>query len=155
MPCKHAVACIQDMTDNGMDVGLPKDRVDPTYRIQTWREQYSFKINLVNGRNLREKTDWRRTLIPPKVHIQIERPPKKIKKSAGEVEGMVKVGMLSRKGLQVIFHLCKGKGHNKRGCKEAQDSASQPSASQAVASQPNASQVAHADGAPSQAASVS
>ena len=39
MPCKHAIACIHDMAEKGMDVGLAEDWVHPVYRLQTWAEQ--------------------------------------------------------------------------------------------------------------------
>ena len=79
-----------------------------------------------------EKHEWPTTLLPPKVHVQIGRPPKKRKKSAGEVAGMVKGGKLSKTGLQVTCSICKQKGHNKRSCKSAsaRQSQSQHAASQ-------------------------
>ena len=153
IPCRHAVACIYDMADHGMDVGLPEDWVHSSYRLETWEKQYSFKINPVVGRHLWVKNDWPTRLLPPKVHVQIGRPPKKRKKSVGEVESMVQSGKMSRVGKQVTCKNCNGKGHNKRGCKqpqastshgqESQPSASQPqhsaSQSQATQSQPSAS----------------
>ncbi|GJU20499.1 mutator type transposase [Tanacetum coccineum] len=89
--CKHAVACIFNMTKNGMQVGLPEDWVYQSMRLQTWRTVYSFKINPVPG--------------------------KKRKKSAGEVTEMVKNGKLTRKGGTVTCCKCGQKGHNKRSCK--------------------------------------
>ncbi|GJR89964.1 mutator type transposase [Tanacetum coccineum] len=50
IPCKHVVACIFNMTDNGIEVGLPEDWVYQSMRLQTWRNVYSFKINPVPGR---------------------------------------------------------------------------------------------------------
>ncbi|GJZ01213.1 retrovirus-related pol polyprotein from transposon TNT 1-94 [Tanacetum coccineum] len=84
--CKHAVACIFNMNDNGM---------------------------------------------------QVSRPGKKRKKSAGEVTEMVKDGKLIRKGGIVTCCKCGQKGHNKRSCKgtsvvgsgSASASASQPASS--------------------------
>nr|GEV49471.1 hypothetical protein [Tanacetum cinerariifolium] len=57
IPCKHVMACIHDMADNGKDV---------------------------NGRRSWEKIDCPTTLLPPKQHPQIARPPKKRKKSDGK-----------------------------------------------------------------------
>ncbi|GKD69758.1 hypothetical protein Tco_1323848 [Tanacetum coccineum] len=50
IPCKHAVACIFNMTDNGIQVGLPEDWVHQSMRLQTWSIVYSFKINPVPGK---------------------------------------------------------------------------------------------------------
>ncbi|GKB10811.1 mutator type transposase [Tanacetum coccineum] len=50
IPCKHVVACIFNMTDNGIEVGLTEDWVYQSMRLQTWRNVYSFKINPVPGR---------------------------------------------------------------------------------------------------------
>ncbi|GJX50265.1 mutator type transposase [Tanacetum coccineum] len=71
IPCKHAIAAIHDMADNGNDV------------------------NPVNGRELWSKFDCPTTLLPPKIHPQIGRPPKKRKKSKGEIV-MVKGNKLTR-----------------------------------------------------------
>ncbi|GKB26247.1 zinc finger, SWIM-type containing protein, partial [Tanacetum coccineum] len=136
IPCKHAVACIHDMADHGMEVGLPEAWVHPAYKLDTWRQQYSFKINPVNGRNLWQKNKWPTTLLPPKVVVPIGRPPKKRKRSAGEVAQVVNSEKIGRKGLQVTCSACKGKGHNKRGCKT---NASSPQPSQGQATEVNAS----------------
>nr|GEW35537.1 hypothetical protein [Tanacetum cinerariifolium] len=117
IPCKHAVACIHDMADHGIDVGLPKAWFHPAYKLETWRQQYSFKINPVNGRNLWEKNKWPTTFLPPKVVVPVGRPPKKRKRSAGEVKTLVTNGKIGRKSLQATCLSYKGKGHNKRGCK--------------------------------------
>ncbi|GJS97805.1 mutator type transposase [Tanacetum coccineum] len=76
------------------------------------------------------------TLLPPKVVVPVGRPSKKRKRSAGEVETLVISGKIGRKGLQVSCSSCKGKGHNKRGCK-ANASNQQPS--QGNATEVNAS----------------
>ncbi|GKB51665.1 hypothetical protein Tco_0902418, partial [Tanacetum coccineum] len=126
IPCKHAVACIYDMADHGIDVGLP----------EAW-----------------EKNKWLTTLLPPKVVVPVGRPSKKRKRSAGEVETLVISGKIGRKGLQVSCSSCKGKGHNKRGCKanasnqqpsqgnatEVNASGSQPQPSQGFMGTPSAS----------------
>ncbi|GJZ93879.1 mutator type transposase [Tanacetum coccineum] len=52
IPCKHVIAAIHDMADNCMDVGTPEDWVHESYKLQTWMNVYSHKINPVNGRDL-------------------------------------------------------------------------------------------------------
>ncbi|GKB50889.1 hypothetical protein Tco_0901642 [Tanacetum coccineum] len=64
----NEVACIFNMNDNEMQVGLPEDWIHQSMRLQTWKTVYSFKINPVPG--------------------------KKRKKSAGEVTEMVKDGTI-------------------------------------------------------------
>ncbi|GJZ85817.1 hypothetical protein Tco_0651156 [Tanacetum coccineum] len=78
---------------------------------------YSHKVNPVNGRDMWAKFECPPTLLPPKVNPQIGRPPKKRKKSKGEIK-MVKGNKLTRKGKIVTCSLCKSTWHNKRGCKE-------------------------------------
>ncbi|GJZ63928.1 hypothetical protein Tco_0620349 [Tanacetum coccineum] len=117
IPCKHAIAAIHDMVDN------------------------------VNGIDMWSKFDYPTTLLPLKVHTQIGRPPKKRKKSKGEI-GMVKGDKLTRKGKIVTCSLCQGIGHNKRGCKatslsdggQRNSMPSQTMPTQHVANQPRASQ---------------
>ncbi|GJS46048.1 hypothetical protein Tco_0596169 [Tanacetum coccineum] len=36
IPCKRVVACIHDMADHDMDVGLPEAWVHPAYKLETW-----------------------------------------------------------------------------------------------------------------------
>ncbi|GJU68727.1 mutator type transposase [Tanacetum coccineum] len=43
--CKHVVAAIYNMCDNGMGVGIPEHWVHASYRLETWAHVYSFKIN--------------------------------------------------------------------------------------------------------------
>ncbi|GJW69664.1 mutator type transposase [Tanacetum coccineum] len=107
IPCKHAIAVIHDMADNGMDVGTPEDWVYESYKLQTWMNIYSHKFNPVNGTDMWSKFDCPTTLLPPKMRPQIGRPPKKRKKSKGEIE-MVKGDKLTRKGKTVTCSLCQG-----------------------------------------------
>ncbi|GKE24379.1 hypothetical protein Tco_1435891 [Tanacetum coccineum] len=86
IPCKHAIVAIHDMAYN------------------------------VNGSDMWSKFECPTTLLPPKVHPQIGRPPKKRKKSKGEI-AIVKGDKLTRKGKTVTCSNCKGIDHNKRGCK--------------------------------------
>ncbi|GKA51151.1 transposase, MuDR [Tanacetum coccineum] len=115
--CKHAVACIFNMNDNGMQVGLPKNWVHQLMKLQTWKTVYSFKINPVPGRQFWEKSQVPLRLIPPYISHQVGRPGKKRKKSVGEVTEMVKDGKLIRKGGTVTCCKCGQKGDNKRSCK--------------------------------------
>ncbi|GJR81981.1 RNA-directed DNA polymerase, eukaryota [Tanacetum coccineum] len=142
IPCKHAVACIFNMNDNGMQVGLPKEWVRQSMRLQTWKTVYSFKINLIPGREFWEKSQVPSRLIPPYIPPQVGKPGKKRKKSAGEVTEMVKDGKLIRKGGIVTCCKCGQKGHNKRrykgtsvaGSGSTSASASQPARAYASAS---------------------
>ncbi|GJU11272.1 mutator type transposase [Tanacetum coccineum] len=112
MPCKHVVAALWDR-------GTPESWVHACYWLVTWKKVYSYKINPLNGKDLWKKHPCPNTLIPPKVHPQIGRPPKKRKKSADELSSqkMTKGGKLSRAGKTVTCDTCKTPGHNKRSCK--------------------------------------
>nr|GEW34002.1 putative reverse transcriptase domain-containing protein [Tanacetum cinerariifolium] len=59
IPCKHVIAAIHDMTDNGYDVGIPEDWVHDSYKLQTWMNVYSHKVNPVNV--LKKTTKTKRT----------------------------------------------------------------------------------------------
>ncbi|GKE03307.1 mutator type transposase, partial [Tanacetum coccineum] len=72
IPYKHVVAAINDIGNNGMEI--------------------------VNGKQFWPKSSVPIERIPPKYHPQVGRPPKKRKKSAMEVEEMVKHGKLTRSG---------------------------------------------------------
>nr|GEU69657.1 putative reverse transcriptase domain-containing protein [Tanacetum cinerariifolium] len=86
------VACMFNMNDNGMEVGMPEYWVHQSMILQTWKTVYSFKINPVHG--------------------------KKRKKSAGEVTEKIKDGKLTKRGGTITCFKCGQKGHNKRSCKE-------------------------------------
>ncbi|XP_076932707.1 uncharacterized protein LOC143598356 [Bidens hawaiensis] len=96
IPCKHAVACIFDMGEHGLED-------DP-----------------INGQEEWAPSPWPTTLTAPKHHVQIGRPKKNRKKSAVEIEELSqKVGKakkLPRKGRTVTCDICKQPGHNKRSC---------------------------------------
>ncbi|GKC48768.1 mutator type transposase, partial [Tanacetum coccineum] len=72
MPCKHAVAALWDRAGNKSDVGTPESWVHACYWLVTWKKVYSYKINPLNGKDLWKKHPCPNTLIPPKVHPQIE-----------------------------------------------------------------------------------
>ena len=117
MPCKHAVASIWNMAENGLEPGIPESWVHPTYWLTTWEEMYSFKINPCAGPEMWPPSDSPITLTPPDYHTPIGRPPKKRKKSAAELfDNMVKNGKLIRAGKTVTCRKCNQKGHNSISC---------------------------------------
>ncbi|XP_023736423.2 uncharacterized protein LOC111884348 [Lactuca sativa] len=117
IPCKHALVAIWDMQKNKQNVGVPEEWVHATYWLKTWKEMYSFKIEPINGRRMWEKFPCPTTFLPPNHHVPIGRPRKKRKKSAVELEDMVKGGRASRKDKSVTCSKCKKLGHNKRNFK--------------------------------------
>ena len=118
MPCKHAVAAINDMGSNGLVVAIPETWVHSSYWLKTWQQMYSYKISCVNGPEHWPNYQALIKLLPPVHHPQIGRPQKKRRKSVIEAEEMVKQGgKLSRVGKTVRCMLCKELGHNKRSCK--------------------------------------
>ncbi|GJY73317.1 hypothetical protein Tco_0477748 [Tanacetum coccineum] len=108
IPCTHAVASIWDQANNGIDTGIPESYCLPVHWLTTWKEMYKFKINPVNGPQGWKKSDVPTTIIPPKPHPQIGRPPKKRKKSAAELaDEMMKSKKLTKTGKSVT---CKSLG---------------------------------------------
>ncbi|GKF25120.1 mutator type transposase [Tanacetum coccineum] len=76
-----------------------------------------FKLIVRAAAKLKE-SDVSTTIIPPKPHPQIGRPPKKRKKSAAELaDEMMKSKKLTKTGKSVTCKSCKQVGHNSRGCK--------------------------------------
>ncbi|GJT84620.1 mutator type transposase [Tanacetum coccineum] len=145
IPCKHAIAAIHDMADNGNDVGILEDWVHDSYKLATWKVAYSHKVNPVNSRELWSKFDCPTTLLPPKIHPQIGRPPKKRKKSKGEIV-MVKGNKLTRQGKTVTCSLCHAAGHNKRSCDRRQPSQGGTSNDAGVGTQPSEGETSNAAG---------
>nr|GEW94986.1 hypothetical protein [Tanacetum cinerariifolium] len=80
------VAAIWDQANNGTDTRIPESYCNPCHWLSTWKEMYRFKINPVSCLQAWEKSDVPTTIIPPKPHPQIGRPPKKRKKSTTELE---------------------------------------------------------------------
>ncbi|GJS79274.1 transposase, MuDR [Tanacetum coccineum] len=118
MPCKHAVACIWDMANNGLEPGIPESWVHESYWLKTWEEMYRFKINPCNGPDMWPESDTPITLTPPNYKPPVGRPRKKRRKSAAEIyDNLVKKGKLSRAGKTVTCLKCGQQGHNKRSCK--------------------------------------
>nr|GEX07723.1 hypothetical protein [Tanacetum cinerariifolium] len=66
IPCKHAIAAIHDMADNGMYVATPEDWVYDSYKLQTWMNVYAHKINPINGKDMWSKFECLTTLLPLK-----------------------------------------------------------------------------------------
>nr|GEU79745.1 transposase, mutator type [Tanacetum cinerariifolium] len=92
--------------------------VNMSDRLSTWKEMYRFKINPINGPYAWKKSDVPTTIILPKPHPQIGRPPKKRKKSAAELANeIMKSNKMTRSGKSVTCSSCKRVGHNQRGCK--------------------------------------
>ncbi|GKE03476.1 mutator type transposase [Tanacetum coccineum] len=77
---------------------------------------WNMAANNMEGKIMWPKSAIPTTIIPPKFHPQIQRPPKKRKKSAGEHILVVKNGKLSRRSKTITCLLCKTKGHNRRSC---------------------------------------
>ncbi|CAI9294422.1 unnamed protein product [Lactuca saligna] len=90
IPCKHGVAAIWDMGRNDKDVGIPESFVHPCYWLSSWKEMYSFKVSLINGRSMWENSAIPTTLLPPKHHVPIGRPKKKRTISIVEKEDFVR-----------------------------------------------------------------
>nr|GEW99834.1 hypothetical protein [Tanacetum cinerariifolium]GEX39233.1 hypothetical protein [Tanacetum cinerariifolium] len=105
-----------NIASNNMDVGLPESWVHPCYKLDTWKQVYSYHINPIRGKIIWPKSPIPTTILPLNHHPQVGRPPKNRKKSPGEDIQMVKNGKLSRASKTVICVLCKSKGHNKRSC---------------------------------------
>ncbi|GJV00946.1 reverse transcriptase domain-containing protein [Tanacetum coccineum] len=107
IPCTHAVAAIWDMASNGTDTRIPESYCNPCHWLSTWKKMYRFKINPVNGPQAWKKSDVSTTIIPPKPHLQIGRPPKKRKKSAAELaDEIMKSNKMTRSGKSVTCSLC-------------------------------------------------
>ncbi|GJV18287.1 mutator type transposase [Tanacetum coccineum] len=126
LPCTHVVASHIGIRQNGIDTGIPESYCLPVHWLTTWKEMYKFKINPVNGPQGWKKSDVPTTIIPPKPHPQIGRPPKKRKKSAAELaDEMMKSKKLTKTGKSVTCKSCKQVGHNSRGCKSKKGGGSQ------------------------------
>ncbi|GJZ71931.1 mutator type transposase [Tanacetum coccineum] len=124
IPCKHAIAAIHDMADNGNDVGIPEDWVHDSYKLATWKAVYSHKVNPVNGRELWSKFDCPTTLLPPKTSYP-------------------QIGMTTKKERK---NLCHAAGHNKRSCDRRQPSQGGTSNAAGVGTQPSEGETSNAAG---------
>nr|KAJ0199300.1 hypothetical protein LSAT_V11C600321330 [Lactuca sativa] len=124
MPCKHAIATINEMADNGEQVGELYTYVHKVYWLETWKSMYSFTVDPIKGRSI----DCPTTLTPPPHHKQPGRPKKKRRQTADEKsvsqsqkenpqQGQCESQKLTRKFVSVTCSKCKNKGHNARTCK--------------------------------------
>nr|GEV30589.1 hypothetical protein [Tanacetum cinerariifolium] len=68
IPCKHPVAACWNMAINNRAAPPPKPWVNPCYRLSTWKETYSPKIQPICGTKYWEKSTCPTTLLPPKHH---------------------------------------------------------------------------------------
>ncbi|XP_022042223.1 uncharacterized protein LOC110944885 [Helianthus annuus] len=117
MPCKHVVAVIWNMAQNGENVGIPEKWVSEVYWLHTWRNVYKNTIEPVAGRDFWRPSTCPTVITHPKHHTQVGRLKKKRRKSAVELADKVgKGGKLTRKGASVSCGKCKGVGHNSRSC---------------------------------------
>jgi hypothetical protein len=121
IPCKHVVAAMYSMAQDGRELGRPEDWVHEAYWLKTWKEMYSHKIVPVANSPFWPKCTIPSILLPPHHYIPIGRPRKKRKVSKEEtaekaLKEMSKGGKQSRKGKTVTCSQCGTTGHNKRAC---------------------------------------
>lgn len=109
LPCKHAIVAIWEMRKNNEHERI----LDHGFTIH---------IGWKHGRRYTPKT-----LLPPKLHVQVGRPKKKRKKPTLEVEDIVKGNMVSRAYKSVTCSKCSKIGHNSWGCKGQTDGGPQSS----------------------------
>jgi hypothetical protein len=116
MPCQHAVAALWNKASNGQQIGVLESYVSPVYRLEKWKEVYSFRVFPINGRSFWQKSEIPTVITPPVHHKPVGRPRKVRKKSTMELEDAVKGGRLSKKGTSGVCGKCKNPGHNSRTC---------------------------------------
>nr|XP_043634974.1 uncharacterized protein LOC122606079 [Erigeron canadensis] len=126
IPCKHAVATMNNMHKYGFEVGIPEDWVHTAYTLQTWNQVYSNKIAPIVGATYWPVSDSTIQILPPYHHTQVGRPKKKRKRGAFENnQPIVKGCKLSKAGRSITCGKCKQKGHNARNCRGQSENASQ------------------------------
>jgi len=79
IPCRHAIAAINEMSDNGESVGELYTYVHKVYWLETWKTAYSYKVDPIKGRAMGPKSECPTTLTPPPHHKLTGRPKKKEK----------------------------------------------------------------------------
>ena len=79
IPCKHVVAAINYMNEDGRGVGIPEEWVHAAYRLETWARIYSFKINGCCGTDFWPRIESTLVIIPPIHKPHVDRPTKKKK----------------------------------------------------------------------------
>nr|KAJ0225319.1 hypothetical protein LSAT_V11C100031470 [Lactuca sativa] len=131
IPCKHAIASLNEIADNNEKVGELYTYVHKVYLLDTWKEMYSFKVEPIKGRAMWPKSDCPTTLVPPPHNKAIGRPKKKRRitveerieiqqrkrQANSQSQNDNETQSLSRKFLTVTCSKCKQKGHNARTCK--------------------------------------
>ncbi|XP_071709360.1 uncharacterized protein [Rutidosis leptorrhynchoides] len=116
MPCKHAVAALNNMALHSENIQVPEQWVHPVYWLETRKKTYQSTITAVNGSALWEKATGQTTLLPPIRVACAGRPKKNRRKGMDENDSMVNNGKLSRLGKTLTCGNCRGDGHNKRTC---------------------------------------
>lgn len=128
IPCKHAIASLNEMADNNEKVGELYTYVHKVYWLETWKSMYSFTVDPIKGRSMWPKSECPTTLTPPPHYKQPGRPKKKRRQTADEKsvsqsqkentqQGQCESQKLTRKFVSVTCSKCKNKGHNARTCK--------------------------------------
>ncbi|CAI9303784.1 unnamed protein product [Lactuca saligna] len=131
IPCKHAIASLNEMADNNEKVGELYTYVHKVYWLDRWKEMYSFKVEPIKGRAMWPKSDCPTTLVPPPHKKAIGRPKKKRRITIEErieiqqrkrqanrqSQNDNETQSLSMKFFTVTCSKCKQKGHNARTCK--------------------------------------
>nr|GEV32106.1 hypothetical protein [Tanacetum cinerariifolium] len=141
---KHVVAAIYKMSEYSVRVAIPEQWVHAAYRLETWAQVYSFKVNPCNGRELWPVVEATTVIVPPLYKPQVGRPPKKRKKSH---DGIANESCLSdklyRKGKTVRCGKYGNVGHNMKGCR-GQGGATQAAGVRTVSGQGGARRTAGA-----------
>ncbi|KAI3791870.1 hypothetical protein L2E82_05734 [Cichorium intybus] len=126
IPCRHAIATINEMADNGETVKEMYTYVHKVYWLETWKTAYSFKVDPIKGRSMWPRSECPTVLTPPPHHKVVGRPKKKRKQSEDErkftqsqkgSQNQSQSQKLTRKFVTVTCGKCKHKGHNSRTCK--------------------------------------
>ncbi|XP_022024998.1 uncharacterized protein LOC110925352 [Helianthus annuus] len=85
IPCRHAVTAIWNKASHGQ-VGLPESFVHPVYRMDRWKQVYTFKVYPINGKSMCPRSLLPATITPPYYHKSVGRPKKARRKAASELE---------------------------------------------------------------------
>ncbi|XP_071713134.1 uncharacterized protein [Rutidosis leptorrhynchoides] len=116
MPCKHAMACLNNMAFNNQQVGVPEEWVHQVHWLMRWKETYKFHIVPLNGKSMWPKSNDPTKILPPLKIATAGRPKKNRRKSAEKISEMNEKENFSRKGKSKQCGKCGTYGHNKRGC---------------------------------------
>jgi len=133
IPCKHAIAAINEMSDNGETVGELYTYVNKVCWLDTWKSMYSFVVEPIKGRAMWPKSDCPTINTPPPHQNLPGRPKKKRRQTIDERRDSQRKSQrgdqgkgpshkqgetfkLTRKYVPVTCRKCKNKGHNSRTC---------------------------------------